>query len=315
MVHRRSRIRVAQYGLGAIGIESARLVRAKRSLELVGVVEIDPAKNREVGLGVPIFAGLQDLIRHAGPDVILHTTGSRIRAIFSQLSEIASAGIPCVSSAEELFHPIGPNRRLASEINKIAASKGVTIAATGVNPGFVMDLLPTLLTAACRSIRKVKIRRIVDVSKRRVQLQRKVGLGMSRREFTRLHNQGKMGHVGLLESAAFVADAIGIKVSKTAESLCPAMRCGKVTGIHQFVRGMVGEREVLTLELGMTAGASNPRDEIEIDGDPPIHIVIPGGVCGDQATAAILVNSIPLVLQAPPGLRSALELRMPRFIP
>lgn len=315
MPDRKDRIRVAQYGLGAIGVETARLVQAKDSLELVGAVEIDPAKHREVRLGVPIFSGLEDLVRHRSPDVVLHTTGSRMKVIFPQLAEIAGAGIPCVSSAEELFHPVGPNLALAAKLNKIAASKGIAIAATGVNPGFVMDLLPALLTATCRSIRRINIRRIVDVSKRRIQLQRKVGVGMSHAEFIRLYKQGKMGHVGLRESAAFVADAVRLKLSQTTESLTPAVSRGRVNGIHQIVRGMSGAREVLTLELEMIAGATNPRDEIKIDGDPSIHVVISGGVNGDPATAAILVNSIPLVLQARPGLRSALEPSMPRFTP
>jgi len=49
-------------------------------------------------------------------------------------------------------------------------------------------------------------------------------------------------------------------------------------------------------------GAENPRDHILVAGVPPIDMTITGGVAGDTATAAIVVNSIPKVVAAPPGL-------------
>jgi 4-hydroxy-tetrahydrodipicolinate reductase len=50
----------------------------------------------------------------------------------------------------------------------------------------------------------------------------------------------------------------------------------------------------------MYVGAENPRDHVLVAGLPPIDMTITGGVAGDTATAAIVVNSIPKILAAPP---------------
>ena len=59
----------------------------------------------------------------------------------------------------------------------------------------------------------------------------------------------------------------------------------------------------------MYAGAENPKDEIELIGNPTIKLQIPGGTPGDIATAAIIVNSIQRVVDASPGLKTVRDLR------
>lgn len=307
-------IRVIQFGLGAIGLSTAALIAKKASLRLVGAVEADDARRKAATINVPIAATLPKLLESVKADIVVHTTGSRLTTVIPQISEIVRAGLHCVSSAEELFFPPPSQHRLAQRLDHLARSAGVAVLGTGVNPGFVMDLLPTVLTSSCRTIKHLSIRRIVDVSKRRVQLQRKVGVGLRESEFSQSQRSGTLGHVGLIESALFVASALQWKIDSIQESTKPIVKRGKVMGVHQFIHMAVGGAQKLSLELRMEAGASDPRDEVRIDGEPSLHMVIPGGVQGDQATAAILVNSIPLVLQAKPGLRTALDLGIPRFI-
>lgn len=308
-----ARIRVIQFGLGAIGLATARLVGTRPALRLVGAVEADAVRREASPLAVPSAGTLSELQRNVRADMVLHTTGSRLVAVQAQLEEIIEAGLPCISSAEELFFPIGKNVSLARKLDALARRRGVVVVGTGVNPGFVMDLLPVILSATCQRIQRLFIRRTVDVSTRRVQLQRKVGIGLTRREFRALSQQGRLGHVGLRESAMFVASALGWKLDEVSETTAPVFGHGRVLGIHQFIRGTRRGRKILTLELQMAAGADDPKDEIRIEGEPPLHLVIPGGIRGDQATAALLVNSIPLVLEAEPGLRSVLDLRLPRL--
>ena len=83
---------------------------------------------------------------------------------------------------------------------------------------------------------------------------------------------------------------------------------GQVAGIHQVVSARRNGREVLRLELEMSAGAARPRDEVLIEGQPPVHMVIEGGVQGDLATAAIVANAIPAVVAARPGLLTMADL-------
>ena len=56
---------------------------------------------------------------------------------------------------------------------------------TGVNPGFVMDALPIMLTVACERIDSVKVKRIQDARTRRLPFQQKIGAGLSREQFQR----------------------------------------------------------------------------------------------------------------------------------
>ena len=52
---------------------------------------------------------------------------------------------------------------------------------------------------------------------------------------------------------------------------------------------------------------------MEIKGRPRLYVKFRGGIYGDEATAAILVNSIPWVLEAPPGFLTLLDLRIPHW--
>jgi 4-hydroxy-tetrahydrodipicolinate reductase len=196
---------------------------------------------------------------------------------------------------------------------------------TGVNPGFVMDTLPLTLTAVCQRVEAVRVLRVVDAGTRREALQRKVGAGMTAAQFRGLAKAHQIGHVGLTESLAFLADALGWNLDQIDESIAPVIANktiktpyltvpkGAVAGQHQFARGRCGGREVLTLELQMFVGARNPRDEIRIEGVPALKMVLEGGTPGDLATPAILVNMLPRLVEARPGLHTMRSLALPRL--
>jgi 4-hydroxy-tetrahydrodipicolinate reductase len=69
---------------------------------------------------------------------------------------------------------------------------------------------------------------------------------------------------------------------------------------------------VIELELQMYAGAHEVNDEIQLYGEPDLHFRVVGGIPGDTATAAVLANSVPGIVAAPPGLKNVLELPPPR---
>jgi 4-hydroxy-tetrahydrodipicolinate reductase len=86
------------------------------------------------------------------------------------------------------------------------------------------------------------------------------------------------------------------------------VRKGSAAGVQQIARGIVAGREQIVLNLKMYVGAKDPRDSVRIQGVPPIDLTIRGGVQGDQATAAIVVNSIQNVVASGPGLKTMLDL-------
>lgn len=327
-------IRVIQFGLGAIGRAAARVALTKSSLKLVGAVDRDP---NYVGKDLGLVLGLDKeldikvtdkpaiLFGRARADAVLHCTCSTFVEAYEQLRDIVRAGMHCVTSCEEAMFPHYRSKVLAGKLDDLCVKKQCAVVGTGVNPGFVMDALALTLTAACQRVDAVRALRVVDASTRREALQRKVGAGMTEPEFRRLAKDHKIGHVGLTESLAFLADALEWKLDAVRESITPVVAAraiktefltvkrGEVAGVRHFARGIRRGREVLTLELQMYVGAKHPRDEIEIAGEPPLRLVVESGVPGDVATPAILVNTLPRLLQCPPGLHTMRTLSLPHI--
>ncbi|MBN2255128.1 MAG: dihydrodipicolinate reductase [Deltaproteobacteria bacterium] len=327
-------INVIHYGLGPIGLETAKLVLSKKNLKIVGAVDISKEKaGRDLGavmglgreLGIPVTDRAQDLFSAQTADIVIHTAGSRITTIYSQLEEIIEAGINVISSSEELLFPFTANKGLAKDLDRAAREKGVTVLGTGVNPGFIMDALPLFLTGVCQDVKTVRVERFVDAGTRRLPLQQKVGAGLSPDVFREKVSQKLLGHVGLVESLQFVAHYLGISFDRIDEAIDPVvaekavstayfdLKPGDVLGIKHTVKGFKGAAEIISLDLRMYVGNDDPHDTICIEGNPTISLRIDGGVAGDQATAAILVNSVPGVVAARPGLVTVKDLPAPHF--
>jgi 4-hydroxy-tetrahydrodipicolinate reductase len=307
--------RFIQYGLGPIGVEVAALA-LRRGHQLVAAVDIDPAKaGKPVAAliaaarpGVIVAARASDVV-NTGADVVLHCTQSRLAQVLPQLLALVDAGLSVISTCEELAFPWHHFPTEAAALDTLARSRGAVVVGLGVNPGFVMDLLPVVLTASCSEVKRVVVERIVDVAGRRLPLQRKVGVGLSTDAFRAGISGGTIGHVGLPQSVAMIAHALTRHLERIEESIEPVVGSNsRVLGLHQISRGFVDSTPFITLDLTMAMGADHPRDRIRIAASPPVDAIIEGGLQGDLATYAIVVNAIGAVLASPPGLLSALHL-------
>ncbi len=298
-------------------------------MEIVGAVDVNPALNGKdlselIGetekTGVRISPRLAEADRSA--DIVLHATSSFLSAAEPQLFELCEAGLDVISTNEELAYPWYNHREAAERLDAVAKRNGVTLLATGVNPGFVMDVLAITLSGGCANVSEVKATRILDATKRRIPFQKKVGIGLSLEEFDMNVKTGKFGHIGLPESISMVCASLGRPVEKIEQHIAAKLADrsiqtenfglvspGRVIGLVQDGTGYSGGRKVATYHIEMFAGAKDPRDEIELIGDPTIKLQIPGGTPGDIATAAIIVNSIPRVVDAAPGLMTVKDLR------
>jgi len=305
---------VAHYGLGPIGLGIAGLA-VDRGYRVVAAIDIDPHKvGRDLGillerptLGVLVTAdSAQALARR--PQVVFHSTQSRLAQVIPQIVAIVEAGAHVISTCEELAFPWRQHPAEARRIHEAAKSAGVTVVGLGVNPGFVMDLLPVALTAPCREVRAISVTRVVDAGRRRLPLQRKVGAGLDRRAFEEGVAAGRLGHVGLLESVAMIADTLGWTLDAIDERIEPVLEGAEVRGLHQVAVGRRGGQPAITLDLTMAVGAEDPRDVVTIDGEPPFTATIANGIHGDVATCALAVNAVPQVLAARQGLISVSHL-------
>jgi len=330
------KIRAIQYGIGPIGVSIVKLLREKQSVEIVGAIDTDPAKvGKDLGevagasdapWGVKISDNAEEVLGQAA-DIVMHTTSSSLAKVTDQLIACLRAGSCVVSTCEELSYPYRTHPELAAQLDKEAKDWGVALVGTGVNPGFVMDKLVITLAAVSQRIEHAKALRIVDASKRRLPLQKKIGAGLSLEEFRSKVQEGVIKHVGLPESVAMVAESLGLPVDEITETIEPkvaservqteylTVEAGQAAGVHQIARGLSGGKELVYLELQMYVGAKDPADTVTLTGHPNISLTIPGGSHGDIATASVAVNSIPAILDAPAGLRTSRDLPIGFFSP
>ncbi len=321
-------IKALQVGLGPIGLRVAELMTTRRDVALVGAVDPDPAKaGRKLSdlLGAPlepdvrVVASLEELAGNQAA-VAAHCTGSHLQQVKRQLLELAAAGLNVVSTCEELAFPWHHHPDEAAEIDRAAKDAGVTILGAGVNPGFVCDALPLMLSNVCQRISRVRVERVGDARMRRGPFQRKIGAGLTPEEFRAEVEAGRLGHVGFPESVAMIASGLGWDLERTEQTVEPviaereikttevAVTAGEVCGLRQQVRGWIGGEPRIELRLEAYLGAPEPTDLVRLEGVPELELRIPGGTHGDLATVASVVNYLGRVVSASPGLKTVAEL-------
>jgi 2,4-diaminopentanoate dehydrogenase len=327
-------VRVLHVGLGPIGAGIVRQVAVRQGLRIVGAVDIDPAKSgRDLGevvgfdrkLRVRVNSDLHAALEETSPDVVLLCTSSALKTVAPQIETILKVRKAIVSTTEELAYPWYNQRRLARAIDLAAKRARVAVLGTGVNPGFVMDALPVTLTGVCERVDRITINRIQDARIRRLPFQQKIGSGLTREQFAERVQRRTVRHVGLTESIALITDALGWKLDRVTDEIQPkiagtrvssgflTVEAGLVCGIIQDGVGYVGGKPIIRLHMEAYLGAPESYDSTEIEGMPNLSMKIAGGVHGDIATTSIAVNSIPKVLEAPPGLHTMRSLPIPSW--
>jgi hypothetical protein len=327
-------IRVLHVGLGPIGLGVVRQVVGRKGLMAVGAVDLDPGRvGRDLGdvaelgrkLRLKVSNDVDAVIRATKPDVAVLCTSSSIAKVVPQVAAIVRRKVPIVSTTEELSYPVKAHRRYAKQIDELARKGKVAVLSTGVNPGFVMDALPIMLTGVCESVQKVHVDRIQDARIRRLPFQQKIGTGLTPEAFQARVDAGTVRHVGLAESITMIADALGWTLDRVTDEIAPKIaekavssqflnvEAGQVCGLIQDGVGYRDDEPVITLHMEAYLGAPESYDAVRIEGTPPLKMKLAGGVHGDIATASIVVNSIPRVLGASPGLHTMRSLALPSF--
>jgi 4-hydroxy-tetrahydrodipicolinate reductase len=323
------KVRVVQFGCGPIGCSVIRYARNRTDIEVVGAIDIDAGLvRRDLGevasiddkLGVLISAEADAILSQTKPDVVFLTMSSSLRVVYAEVVKCIEAGANVISTCEELAYPYRKEPQISADIDKKARDKGVTVLATGVNPGFVMDAWPLFMTGVCRQVRKIKAVRVQDASPRRGPFQKKIGAGRTLEEFNGLVAAGTLKHIGLPESIAMIASGLGWELDEITESIEPVVarsrvetdfvmvEPGQAAGVRQVGRGIRARDELITLEFEAYVGAPESYDAVYITGTPNLETVIKGGTPGDIATAAITVNCVHRVMDAPPGLLTMKDL-------
>jgi len=327
-------IKTVIYGVGEIGSQIIKCLLKKNGICIVGAIDKSPDKtgkdlgeliNLERKTGIIISSDPEEVLSQTQPDIVIVTTSSFLKDVYSQVLMAIKYGANVISTAEELAYPHIVDRKLADKLDNAAKRKGVTVLGTGINPGFLMDTLVITLSAVCQEIKRIKVCRVMNAAVRRIPFQKKIGAGLTVEEFTKkMEKRVITGHVGLAQSVAMIADALGLKLEKvevepvkpivaekTVESPAIKVKPGCVAGLMQRAHGIINGEHMITLEFQAYIGAEKEYDSITIEGTPHVHEVITPCIHGDLGTVAVIVNMIPKVIKASPGLKTMKDMLLP----
>jgi 2,4-diaminopentanoate dehydrogenase len=316
--------RIAVCGLGTIGSQVARLlIEQRRGIELVAAASKDEGQIgrplREV-LGLaggpgPVVTDSMDTLLAERPDAVVLATGSFLGDVLDD-----------VLACEELAYPYTRAPDLTARIDATAVAGGATILGTGVNPGFIFDTLLATATGVAWDVTAIRGRRVVDTVEFGENIHLRLGIGYTEEEFRDGHADGTIaGHVGFPESIQIVCERLGVPLDRpveesfepfVAETPAPtkygAVEPGRTEGFVQRAVGVAGGRDFVQLELLLhlrpREAGYEPVDTFEIDGLHPVRLTLDPGMDAVLATSAELVNSLPGVIHAEPGLKTVKDL-------
>ena len=345
--------RVAQFGTGFVGHFALRAIIEHPDFDLVGVWVHSKAK---VGQDAGDIAGTLrtgilctdsiDAILDLKPDCVCSAAGGdgREQWMADAHCRFLEAGINVVSSSiVGMVDPQAhPDRALLHQLEDAAIRGGASYFTSGIEPGFMSDVVPLTLTGASQYWRSVRVQEILDYSTYIPNEVEKLmgdvlGFGRPLDQTPILFHPGRLTYVWG-GPVTLMAKGLGVRLDKVVERVWrhPAaqtydvprfgtVRQGTADAFRFEVVGVVDGREAIVVEHvtrlrpdtapHWPAGSAGPGYYIQVDGDPKMNCHISCvGPDGDHHSGGILltgtriVNAIPAVCAARPGMLSALDL-------
>ncbi|NIP61578.1 MAG: hypothetical protein GWN01_00905 [Nitrosopumilaceae archaeon] len=306
------KLRVLQVGFGSLGKQICKEILPDNRFKILQIIDKNPSlKGLDPGKPFKIKTKfrIQNELKNSKPDVIIHSTISKISDAYEQFKDLARYKSPILSTCEELVYPTKKNNEIAQKIDRLAVKNQIPILGIGVNPGYLMDSLVLSLSNLFLDVKSIKVSRTVDLSKRRKALQEKMFVGKRITQFK--SHQTSLGHVGLEESATMICDHFKIKPT-IRRTLYPILakrklnnkffdvKKGDVIGISEKLLALNRKKVFLKMNLDMHLGAED-IDSISINGSHSVKFQT-SGVNGDKATIAILLNHIQPITNQGSGL-------------
>jgi 4-hydroxy-tetrahydrodipicolinate reductase len=283
---------VSIYGAGGLGRRVAEILSRRPGYDVAGPWRRDD----------------RDRALRARADVVVIATTSFLRAVAPDIRDAVEAGSSVITSAEEAAYPWAVDEALASELDALARARGVTILGGGLNPGFAFDALVATILGAGRDVDTIRVERVVDLSGFSEAIHRRIGVGFTPEEFEAGTREGRItGHIGFPQSMRIVARALGLELERIDRRIWPLFdeSTGRTAGFEQhYVGAVAGRPWFQALFTGHVAPESigrPPRDEIWIEGSPPLHVAVTPGLDAQTGSSALVANSVRRVAAAPPG--------------
>lgn len=331
------KIRVLVLGTGKMGSGIARLLLRKEGIELVGLfarraeragIDAGRVLGLDHELGLTISNDLSAVIEQSRPHIAIQATCSLLEDAAAEITTLLQQGVSVISTAEEMAYPAAASSPVADELHQLAIEHNAVLLGTGINPGFVLDLLVIALTGVCADIRSISATRINDLSPYGRSVLATQGVGLSPQTFTHgLEDGSVVGHIGFVQSVHMIAAALGWeleRIEETREPIISSVRRetplvtvepGQVAGCHHTAVAYRQGRAVITLnhpqQIHPQLEGVATGDSITIEGSPDIHLSGTPEIPGGEGTCALVVNMITRVLNAAPGLHTMADLPVP----
>lgn len=334
-------VKVILWGLGAMGGGIGKMITKKTGVDIVGAIDIGDKLGKSLYDVVPgiergdradvIVGTAEEVIKEKAADIVVVCTDSFTSKVYDKLVFVMEKKMNVITSAEEMAYPQAQEPELAKKLDDIAKANGVSVLGTGVNPGLIMDLLVILWTGACETVDHIVSRRVNSLSPFGPAVMEEQGIGVSVEDFNARKADGTMaGHVGFAESIGMITEALGWKLDKVEQDMeaivtdvdrkspygfAPA---GSVAGVAMKGYGYIdGEmkiemdhpQQIEPEQVGVHTG-----DYVEIQGIPPVNMANTPEIEGGIGTMAMILNTIPHVINARPGLQTMIDVPVPRAI-
>ena len=335
-------VKVAIWGFGAMGSGIAKVLLNKKGVDIVGVCDIHPARvgksifellgvERGDRADVTVNPEIKEVVHDGNCDICVLATDSFTRKAFDKIKYIVSQKVNVVATAEEMSYPKAQEPELAAEMDRLAKENGVSILGTGINPGLMMDLLAVCLSGCMTDVEKVTCRRVNSLSPFGPAVMEEQGVGLTVEAFMKGVEDGTLaGHVGFAESVGMISEALGWKVEKFEQQMKPIVtsvdrkspygfaKAGDVAGVNMTGQGYVDGKVKIDMihpqQIEPEMEGTHTGDYIVLEGTPKVNMSIQPEVDGGIGTIAMVVNMIPHVINARPGLKTMLDLPVPRAI-
>jgi hypothetical protein len=284
-----------------------------------------------------------DAVIAAKPDCIAYCAmgDTRLPDAMTDVRRILAAGINVVGSGlGVLQYPwqVIPDKYIG-RVEDAAREGDSTVFFTGVDPGFATDLLPFALAGTCQSIEQVRTMEIADYASYdgATVMFDVMGFGNEIGDLPMLYQPGVLS-IAWGTAIRQLAAGLGIEVDeiKDAVEQEPApedfdvavgtIKKGTVAAVRFQIEGMVNGKPAIVVEhVTRLRGDLRPdwaqpaqpggSYRVEITGEPSyVMDICPTSSHGDHNYAAILaaagriVNAIPDVVAAAPGIRTTLDM-------
>jgi len=332
------KVKTILWGFGAMGQGIAEMLLDKKGVEIVGVCDLNPElKGKTVSEvlekghnNVKISNDIDNVLEN-NADVLFLATDSYTSKSYSKIEKVLKAGVNVISTAEEMSYPYASEPELSKKMDEIAKENNVSVLGTGINPGFVMDVLAISLTGAMTDVKGIEVRRVNSLSPFGKTVMEEQGVGISMDEFNDRSQKNELaGHVGFKESVYMIADALGLELDDFEQQMKPIITTvnrkskygkankGTLAGIDMTAQGTIKGKEYIKMshpqQIEPEDEGINTGDYIILHGSPEIKMSITPEIEGGLGTIAMCVNMMPHIINAEPGLKTMLDLPIPRAI-